>query len=159
MHLNRFSVKHAQCEAWKVHWVVVTFARSQGFTKHPFIAERHFYSDQIWPIGELDWAWVRGDTSEASLHHSLVTRTLKRQLLNSHRCVTSWSRLNFYELSYSMPIPDFRMPDIRKSMSPNKEFDKSELRERLTPTQYQVTQEHHTERSVSRARGHLSRKS
>ena len=95
MHLNRFSVKHAQCEAWKVHWVVVTFARSQGFTKHPFIAERHFYSDQIWPIGELDWAWVRGDTSEAWLHHSLVTRTLKRQLLKSHRCVTSWSRLNF----------------------------------------------------------------
>ena len=38
------------------------------------------------------------------------------------------------------------MPDIRKSISPNKEFDKSELRERLTPTQYQVTQEHHTER-------------
>ena len=33
-------------------------------------------------------------------------------------------------------------------MSPNKEFDKSELRERLTPTQYQVTQEHHTEKSV-----------
>ena len=46
-------------------------------------------------------------------------------------------------------MSDFlRMPDIRKSMSPNKEFDKNELRERLTPTQYQVTQEHHTERSV-----------
>ena len=58
-----------------------------------------------------------------------------------------------------MPIQDFRMPDIRKSMSPNKEFDKSELRERLTPTQYQVTQEHHTERSVSRAHRHLTRKS
>jgi len=41
------------------------------------------------------------------------------------------------------------MPDIRKSMSPNKEFDKNELRERLTPTQYQVTQEHHTERQYS----------
>jgi len=41
------------------------------------------------------------------------------------------------------------MPDIRKSISPNKEFDKSELRERLTPTQYQVTQEHHTERQFS----------
>ena len=38
------------------------------------------------------------------------------------------------------------MPDIRKSISPKKEFDKSELRERLTPTQYQVTQEHHTEK-------------
>ena len=44
------------------------------------------------------------------------------------------------------------MPDIRKSMSPNKEFDKSELRERLTPTQYQVTQEHHTEKSVDTLR-------
>jgi len=41
------------------------------------------------------------------------------------------------------------MPDIRKSMSPNKEFDKGELRERLTPTQYQVTQEHHTEKQYS----------
>jgi len=41
------------------------------------------------------------------------------------------------------------MPDIRKSISPNKEFDKNELRERLTPTQYQVTQEHHTERQYS----------
>ena len=38
------------------------------------------------------------------------------------------------------------MPDIRTSISPNKEFDKNELRERLTPTQYQVTQEHQTER-------------
>ena len=38
------------------------------------------------------------------------------------------------------------MPDIRKSISPKKEFDKSELRERLTPTQYQVTQEHQTEK-------------
>ena len=41
-----------------------------------------------------------------------------------------------------------RMPDIRKSISPNKEFDKNELRERLTPIQYQVTQEHHTEKWV-----------
>ena len=41
---------------------------------------------------------------------------------------------------------DARMPDIRKSISPNKEFDKNELRERLTPIQYQVTQEHHTEK-------------
>lgn len=41
------------------------------------------------------------------------------------------------------------MPDIRKSLSPNKEFDKNELRERLTPTQYQVTQEHQTERQYS----------
>jgi len=41
------------------------------------------------------------------------------------------------------------MPDIRKSVSPNKEFDKSELRERLTPTQYQVTQEHQTEKQYS----------
>ena len=38
------------------------------------------------------------------------------------------------------------MPDIRKSKSPNKEFDKNELKERLTPTQYQVTQEHQTEK-------------
>jgi len=41
------------------------------------------------------------------------------------------------------------MPDIRKSITPNKEFDKNELRERLTPTQYQVTQEHQTERQFS----------
>jgi len=41
------------------------------------------------------------------------------------------------------------MPDIRTSISPNKEFDKNELRERLTPTQYQVTQEHQTERQYS----------
>ena len=43
-------------------------------------------------------------------------------------------------------IAVLEMPDIRKSISPNKEFDKNELRERLTPTQYQVTQEHHTEK-------------
>jgi len=41
------------------------------------------------------------------------------------------------------------MPDIRNSISPKKEFDKSELRERLTPTQYQVTQEHQTEKQYS----------
>jgi len=41
------------------------------------------------------------------------------------------------------------MPDIRKSISPNKEFDKSELKARLTPTQYQVTQEHQTEKQFS----------
>jgi len=41
------------------------------------------------------------------------------------------------------------MPDIRKSFSPNKEFDKNELKERLTPTQYQVTQEHQTEKQFS----------
>jgi len=41
------------------------------------------------------------------------------------------------------------MPDIRKSISPNKEFDKNELKERLTPTQYQVTQEHQTEKQFS----------
>eukprot|EP00092_Neocalanus_flemingeri_P045301 GFUD01050544.1.p1 GENE.GFUD01050544.1~~GFUD01050544.1.p1 ORF type:complete len:194 (+),score=35.71 GFUD01050544.1:254-835(+) len=41
------------------------------------------------------------------------------------------------------------MPDIRKSISPNMEFDKSELKERLTPTQYQVTQEHQTEKQFS----------
>ena len=40
------------------------------------------------------------------------------------------------------------MPDIRQSVSPtpNKEFDKVQLRERLTATQYQVTQEHQTEK-------------
>ena len=42
------------------------------------------------------------------------------------------------------------MPDIRTSISPNKEFDKNELRERLTPTQYQVTQEHQTERYLGK---------
>jgi len=41
------------------------------------------------------------------------------------------------------------MPDIRKSISPNKEFDKGELKARLTPTQYQVTQEHQTEKQFS----------
>ena len=33
-----------------------------------------------------------------------------------------------------------------KDDSPSIVFDKAELRERLTPTQYQVTQEHHTEK-------------
>jgi len=41
------------------------------------------------------------------------------------------------------------MPDIRNSISPNKDFDKSELKARLTPTQYQVTQEHQTEKQFS----------
>jgi len=41
------------------------------------------------------------------------------------------------------------MPDIKNSMSPSKEFDKAELKERLTVTQFQVTQEHHTERQFS----------
>ena len=35
-------------------------------------------------------------------------------------------------------------------------FDKSDLRERLTLTQYQVTQEHHTERSVYTLRERLT---
>jgi len=35
------------------------------------------------------------------------------------------------------------------SSSPIKEFDKGELMERLTPEQYRVTQEHHTERQFS----------
>jgi hypothetical protein len=38
-----------------------------------------------------------------------------------------------------------RMP-AKEEESPTLLFDKSELRERLTLTQYQVTQEHHTER-------------
>ena len=33
-------------------------------------------------------------------------------------------------------VPD--MPGLRKQESPVREFDKAELRERLTPTQYQV---------------------
>eukprot|EP00091_Calanus_sinicus_P004789 TRINITY_DN1512_c0_g1_i6.p1 TRINITY_DN1512_c0_g1~~TRINITY_DN1512_c0_g1_i6.p1 ORF type:complete len:227 (-),score=47.47 TRINITY_DN1512_c0_g1_i6:257-853(-) len=43
------------------------------------------------------------------------------------------------------------MPDIKKSTSPApaKEFDKAELKERLTTTQYQVTQEHQTEKQFS----------
>merc|ERR1711983_157897 len=44
-----------------------------------------------------------------------------------------------------------RMPDIRKSVSPapTKEFDKAELKERLTVDQYRVTQEQHTEKQFS----------
>ena len=34
-------------------------------------------------------------------------------------------------------VPD--MPGLRKQESPVREFDKAELRERLTPTQYQVS--------------------
>lgn len=41
------------------------------------------------------------------------------------------------------------MPGLRKPDSPVKEFDKTELKERLTATQYQVTQEHQTERQFS----------
>ena len=61
----------------------VTFAKSQGFTKHPFIAERHFYSNQKWPVrGLIQSEWpIRG-----RLRHSLViTRTQGGQLLNIHR--------------------------------------------------------------------------
>merc|ERR1711971_298054 len=41
------------------------------------------------------------------------------------------------------------MPGLRKPESPVKEFDKAELKERLTPTQYLVTQEHQTEKQFS----------
>jgi len=41
------------------------------------------------------------------------------------------------------------MPGLRKPESPVKEFDKAELKDRLTLTQYQVTQEHQTERQFS----------
>jgi len=41
------------------------------------------------------------------------------------------------------------MPGLRKPESPVREFDKTALRERLTPTQYQVTQEHQTEKQFS----------
>jgi len=41
------------------------------------------------------------------------------------------------------------MPGLRKPESPVREFDKSELKERLTPTQYMVTQEQHTEKQFS----------
>ena len=42
--------------------------------------------------------------------------------------------------------PDLLTVTLRSPMVDEKEFDKNELRERLTPTQYQVTQEHHTEK-------------
>lgn len=36
------------------------------------------------------------------------------------------------------------MPGLRKPESPVREFDKTALRERLTPTQYQVSRTHQT---------------
>jgi len=41
------------------------------------------------------------------------------------------------------------MPGLRKPESPVREFNKTELKERLTPTQYSVTQEHQTEKQFS----------
>jgi hypothetical protein len=40
----------------------------------------------------------------------------------------------------------FRDMPAKEDSGPSIVFDKSELRERLTLTQYQVTQEHHTEK-------------
>merc|ERR1719190_359081 len=47
------------------------------------------------------------------------------------------------------PAAPAEMPGLRKPESPVKEFDKAELKERLTPTQYLVTQEHQTEKQFS----------
>jgi len=48
------------------------------------------------------------------------------------------------------PANVVEMPGVRKlTPSPVREFDKTELKERLTPTQYLVTQEHQTEKQFS----------
>jgi len=54
-----------------------------------------------------------------------------------------------WELLGPSPSPVTEMPGLRKPESPVREFDKSELKERLTPTQYMVTQEQHTEKQFS----------
>merc|ERR1712037_908009 len=52
-------------------------------------------------------------------------------------------------LTMEGPAAAVDMPGLRKPESPVKEFDKAELKERLTPTQYLVTQEHQTEKQFS----------
>merc|ERR1712203_701494 len=52
-------------------------------------------------------------------------------------------------LTMEGPAAAVDMPGLRKPESPLKEFDKAELKERLTPTQYLVTQEHQTEKQFS----------
>merc|ERR1712032_5180 len=52
-------------------------------------------------------------------------------------------------LTMKGPAAAVEMPGLRKPESPVKEFDKAELKERLTPTQYLVTQEHQTEKQFS----------
>merc|ERR1712055_346132 len=52
-------------------------------------------------------------------------------------------------LTMEGPAAAVDMPGLRKPESPVKEFDKAELKERLTLTQYLVTQEHQTEKQFS----------
>ena len=97
-------------------------------------------------------SWSIHQESSSFSHHKISSKFIYFKTCFKVKrwfwCKISWTYLFTLKARASQSKMCYccRMPDIRKSMSPNKEFDKNELRERLTPTQYQVTQEHQTER-------------